>query len=94
MKIGIIGAGVSGLVAAYKLCERRQITLFEANAYAGGHVNTVEVEADGVRHAIDTGFIVFNEATYPHFSALLDELGVPTSPTSCRRLCRARRCRR
>ena len=82
MKIGIIGAGVSGLVAAYKLYEQSQITLFEANAYAGGHVNTVEVEMGGVRYAVDTGFIVFNEATYPHFSALLDELGVSSSPTS------------
>ncbi|BBO34618.1 NAD(P)/FAD-dependent oxidoreductase [Lacipirellula parvula] len=82
MRIGIIGAGVSGLVAAYKLGEQHEVTLYEANGYAGGHVNTVDVEAEGVCHAVDTGFIVFNEATYPHFSALLRELDVASSPTS------------
>jgi predicted NAD/FAD-binding protein len=82
MKIGIVGAGVSGLVAAYRLRERHDVTLFESNRNAGGHVNTVDVEVAGVRHAIDTGFIVFNEATYPHFSALLQELGVASQPTS------------
>jgi predicted NAD/FAD-binding protein len=82
MRIGIIGAGVSGLVAAYKLRDRHEVTVFEANGYPGGHVNTVDVEVDGVCHAVDTGFIVFNEATYPHFISLLDDLGVASQPTS------------
>lgn len=82
MKIAIIGAGISGLVAAYRLCSEHDITMFEANDYIGGHTNTVEVELDGERHAIDTGFIVFNDWTYPHFIGLLDELGVASRSTA------------
>ncbi len=82
MKIAIIGAGISGLTAAYRLSPAHEVTLFEANDYLGGHTNTVEVEWDGERRAIDTGFIVFNDWTYPNFIALLDELGVCSQPTS------------
>ncbi len=82
MKIAVIGAGISGLVAAYRLCSEHEITVFEANDYIGGHTNTVEVELDGERHAIDTGFIVFNDWTYPHFIGLLDELGVASRSTT------------
>lgn len=82
MKIAIIGAGISGLTAAFRLCRWHDVTLFEANNYLGGHTNTVEVEVEGERHAIDTGFIVFNDWTYPNFIALLDELGVASRPTS------------
>jgi predicted NAD/FAD-binding protein len=82
MKIAVIGAGISGLVAAYRLCSEHDITVFEANDYIGGHTNTVEIEFDGERHAIDTGFIVFNDWTYPHFIGLLDELGVASKPTT------------
>jgi predicted NAD/FAD-binding protein len=82
MKIAVIGAGISGLVAAYRLCSEHDITVFEANDYPGGHTNTVEVELDGERHAIDTGFIVFNDRTYPNFIALLDELGVASRSTT------------
>ncbi len=82
MKIAIIGAGISGLTAAYRLCRLHDVTLFEANDYLGGHTNTVEVEVGGERHSIDTGFIVFNDWTYPNFIALLDELGVASRPTS------------
>ena len=81
MKIAIIGAGISGLNAAY-LLRGHETTVFEANDYPGGHTHTVEVEVAGERHAIDTGFIVFNDWTYPHFIALLDELGVRSQPTS------------
>src|SRR6478672_8742968 len=82
MKIAVIGAGISGLVAAYRLCSEHDITVFEANDYPGGHTNTVEVELDGERHDIDTGFIVFNDWTYPHFIELLDELGVRSRSTT------------
>lgn len=82
MEIAIIGAGISGLTAALRLSARHAVTLFEANAYAGGHTNTVDVQLDGERHAIDTGFIVCNDWTYPNFLALLDELQVATRPTS------------
>ncbi len=82
MKIAVIGAGVSGMTAAYRLGRQHEVVLFEANNYLGGHVNTVDVELDGEHHAIDTGFIVFNDRTYPHFVAMLDELGVRSRPTT------------
>jgi predicted NAD/FAD-binding protein len=82
MKIAIIGAGISGLTAAYRLSPAYDVTLFEANDYLGGHTNTVEVELGGERQVIDTGFIVFNDWTYPNFIQLLGELGVRSQPTS------------
>lgn len=82
MRVAVIGAGIAGLVAAYRLCADHDITVFEANAYPGGHTNTVDVEIDGERHAIDTGFIVFNDWTYPTFIGLLDELGVASRSTT------------
>jgi len=82
MRIAIIGAGISGLTAAYRLHREHQITVFEANDYAGGHTNTVDVEVEGEQYAIDTGFIVFNFRTYPHFVELLDELGVASQTTT------------
>jgi uncharacterized protein len=82
MKIAIIGAGISGLTAAYRLSPVHDITLFEANDYLGGHTHTVDVEWEGERQAIDTGFIVFNDWTYPKFIELIDELGVRSQPTS------------
>ena len=82
MKIAIIGAGVSGLITAYRLQPKHEITLFEANDYLGGHANTVEVDWQGERQVIDTGFIVFNDWTYPKFIELLDELQIPSHETS------------
>jgi uncharacterized protein len=82
MRIAIVGTGISGLTAAWKLHERHELTLFEAADYVGGHTNTIDVCLDGERHSIDTGFIVFNERTYPNFIALLDELHVASQPTS------------
>ncbi|MEP6660334.1 MAG: FAD-dependent oxidoreductase [Acidimicrobiales bacterium] len=81
MKIAIVGTGISGLVAAHRLHPDHQVTLFEADSRIGGHANTVDITVDGVRHAVDTGFIVYNERNYPGFSSLLRELGVATQPT-------------
>jgi len=76
MKIAIVGTGISGMVAAYLLQRDHEITVFEAADYIGGHTNTIDVEMDGRTYAIDTGFIVFNDWTYPNFIALLKKLGV------------------
>jgi predicted NAD/FAD-binding protein len=82
MKIAVIGTGISGNVAAYHLNKQHDITVFEANDYVGGHTHTHDVEWGGGHYAVDTGFIVFNEKTYPNFIALLDELGVASRPTT------------
>ncbi len=79
--IAVVGSGVAGLVAAHYLHRRARVTLFESAAMVGGHVNTVEVTEGSRTHAIDTGFIVFNERNYVGFSALLDELGVESQPS-------------
>lgn len=76
-RIAIIGSGVSGLVSAYLLSERYEVSLFEANDYLGGHTNTVSVNIDGDQYAIDTGFIVFNKKTYPNFCHLIEKLQIP-----------------
>ena len=76
MKIAIIGSGISGLVSAHLLHEDNEISVFEADDRVGGHSNTVEVESAGETYAIDTGFIVFNDWTYPNFIKLLDKLGI------------------
>jgi uncharacterized protein len=78
MKIAIIGTGIAGNLAAHRLAPRHDITVFEADARIGGHTNTIEVPMAGKTYAVDTGFIVYNDVTYPNFIALLDELGVAT----------------
>ena len=89
-RIAIIGSGVSGLTCAHYLATQFDVTVFEASDYIGGHVNTIDVTLqDGKKHkaskvensAIDTGFIVFNERTYPNFFRLLHELQVPFQAT-------------
>ena len=82
MRIAVVGGGISGLTVAHRLHDRHQITLFEASDYLGGHTNTVDVDHDGDRLAVDTGFIVFNDRNYPQFTALLDELKIASRPTS------------
>lgn len=67
MRIAIVGAGVSGLVAALRLQEKHQVVVFEAGNYAGGHTHTHQVLLDGQMRAVDSGFIVFNTRTYPRF---------------------------
>jgi predicted NAD/FAD-binding protein len=76
MRIAVIGSGISGMVAASRLHREHEVTVFEAGSYVGGHTNTVDVDFQGRQYAIDTGFIVFNDWTYPRFIALLNELGV------------------
>lgn len=75
-KIAIIGSGISGLTCAYYLHKDHDITVYEASDYIGGHTHTVDVEHAGEKARIDTGFIVFNDRTYPNFIKLMDELGV------------------
>ncbi|WP_373653074.1 NAD(P)/FAD-dependent oxidoreductase [Schlesneria sp. DSM 10557] len=82
MRVAVIGAGISGLVVADRLHHQHQVTLFESNDYFGGHTNTVEVVIGDETHAVDTGFIVFNDWTYPKFIELLDDLGVSSQPTT------------
>ncbi|WP_439861015.1 NAD(P)/FAD-dependent oxidoreductase [Pseudomonas sp. MBLB4136] len=81
MKIAIIGSGIAGLTSAYLLNRRHDISLFEAGDWVGGHTHTVDVRVDGRDYAIDTGFIVFNDWTYPNFIRLLDRLGVASRAT-------------
>ncbi len=81
MKIAIIGSGIAGLTSAYLLSRRHDITLFEAGDRIGGHTHTVNVTVEGKSYAVDTGFIVFNDWTYPHFIRLLGQIGVKFKPT-------------
>ena len=81
MKIAIIGGGISGLATAYLLSDEHEVTLFEANDYLGGHTHTLDVPRAEKTWAVDTGFIVFNERTYPNFIALLRKLGVASQPS-------------
>jgi predicted NAD/FAD-binding protein len=76
MRIAIIGSGISGLVAAHMLHPRHELCVYEAEGRIGGHTHTVDVEIDGEQYAIDTGFIVYNERTYPNFTSLLRKIGV------------------
>ena len=82
MKIAIVGAGIAGNVAARELHREHEVTVFEAGDHVGGHSHTHEVEAHGRTWQVDTGFIVFNDRTYPHFTALLESLGVPAQDSS------------
>ena len=82
MKIAVVGTGIAGNVAAYHLSKDHHVTVFEANDYIGGHTHTHDIEWKGQRYAVDTGFIVFNYKTYPHFTRLLQELKVPVQATS------------
>ena len=80
MKIAVIGSGISGISAAWLLSAHannaHHVTLFEQADYLGGHTNTVDVTLDGVTHPVDTGFLVFNDWTYPNLIALFKHLGV------------------
>jgi predicted NAD/FAD-binding protein len=75
-RIAVVGSGISGLCSAYLLSREHEVTLFEANNYLGGHTNTEDVELNGRTYPVNTGFIVFNDWTYPNFIKLMDQLGV------------------
>ena len=80
-RIAVIGSGIAGLAAARSLSSSAAVTLFEAAGWFGGHTHTVDVTLDGSTHGVDTGFLVFNERTYPTLIALFAELDVETAPS-------------
>lgn len=82
MKIAIVGSGISGLTAAYKLQRAHELTVFEAGDHAGGHTHTRDIALGGASWAIDSGFIVYNDWTYPNFIRLLNELEVESQTSS------------
>jgi predicted NAD/FAD-binding protein len=81
MRIAIVGTGIAGNTAAYKLRKEHDITVYEASSYVGGHTNTIDVAEGDRTIAVDTGFIVFNDRTYPNFIELLDEIGQASQPS-------------
>lgn len=81
MKIAVIGSGISGLSAAYLLQHNHDITVFESEDSIGGHTATMDVNVHGRDYAVDTGFIVYNDWTYPNFIRLMEKLGVQSQPT-------------
>ena len=81
MKVAVVGSGISGLACAHYLHRDHEVHVLEREKRIGGHTATVDVALGGRRYAIDTGFIVFNDWTYPNFIALMDELGVSSKPT-------------
>lgn len=82
MKIAIIGAGIAGNTVAYHLHKKHDVTIFEAGGHVGGHTHTHEIDLLGHTYSVDTGFIVFNDRTYPNFISMLDELGVAWQPSN------------
>ncbi|MEM8608140.1 MAG: FAD-dependent oxidoreductase [Myxococcota bacterium] len=82
MKVAVVGTGISGLVAARLLQQEHDVTVFEAASWVGGHTNTVDVEVGGRTFAVDTGFIVHNERTYPNLIRIFEQLQVSTRPTN------------
>jgi len=82
MRIAVVGAGIAGLGSAWLLHKQgHAVTLFEADSRLGGHTHTVDVTLEGVSAPVDTGFLVFNDRTYPHLLALFAELGVDSVPS-------------
>jgi uncharacterized protein len=80
-RIAVVGSGIAGMSAAWLLSKRHAVTLIEAESRAGGHSNTVDARAGGRAVPVDTGFIVYNSASYPNLIALFDHLDVPTATT-------------
>ncbi|MFL5334108.1 MAG: FAD-dependent oxidoreductase, partial [Geminicoccaceae bacterium] len=82
MRIAVVGTGIAGLATAWLLNRRHAVTVFEAETRVGGHSHTVQVRAGGHDVPVDTGFMVYNEHTYPLLTQLFAHLGVRTEPTS------------
>jgi len=80
-RVAVIGSGIAGLYVARALSGQAQVTLYEAGSHFGGHSHTVDVTLHGVTHGVDTGFLVFNERTYPNLLRLFGELQVETAPS-------------
>lgn len=85
MKIAVIGSGISGISCAWLLARHaggaHQVTLFEQNDYLGGHTNTIDVTLDGISHPVDTGFLVYNDWTYPNLIAMFKHIGIDSAPS-------------
>jgi predicted NAD/FAD-binding protein len=82
MRIAVVGSGIAGLASAWLLGRENAVTLYEANDYLGGHTHTHDVDVDGRRYAVDTGFIVFNPPHYPLLCKMFGEIGVESQPTT------------
>lgn len=82
VKVAVVGSGISGLACAYYLSRTAEVHMFESNPYVGGHTNTLEVTVPSGTYAVDTGFIVFNDRTYPRLIRLMEELGVSSQPSN------------
>jgi uncharacterized protein len=80
-RVAVVGSGISGLAVAHGLADEAQVTLFESEHWFGGHAHTVDVRLEGTLHGVDTGFLVFNERTYPQLIGLFEQLGVETAPS-------------
>lgn len=81
MRIAVIGSGIAGLSAAWLLARSHEVTLYEANDYLGGHTHSVDVTLEGISHAVDTGFLVFNHRTYPNLTAMFAHFDIETAPS-------------
>lgn len=84
LNIAVIGCGIAGMSAAWLLSQKHEVTVYEKNTRLGGHSNTVMVNTDAGLTPVDTGFIVYNDITYPNLIALFEHLGVETKQSTCR----------
>src|SRR5690606_16850013 len=83
-KIAITGSGISGLTCAWVWCDRYDVHVYGAGDYLGGHTQTTDVEGGGKIYPVNTGFIVYNDWTYPNFIKLMERLGVATEAADMR----------